>query len=772
MSPAPARARATRPPGQETSAARAPRSRQGHAAAAAVSGPLGPALPPVHALTAQMLLQLQRSAGDRAVTQLLRGARDARERSQPVRASAGGTAAAGAPAASGLAAVQRCGEEGCECTAGSVPETALQRAPGDALDTPGRRSRSPRTVLQRGEQGSGLADPLYLADRKWSGGQGPDDRVTGRRLQNWAIARGSFVVRDEATLVRMQEQVGVEATIVEEIYALLVDLLHGVDPRRPEDTGHILVGTSPPRAPYPAGGTTSLDKFDGSANARGLAVLELADHWGPIEGYLTRALAHRYNDLVLEAYGRAPKDMRLVTDTDELKRVRYQKYRHEHLFAGGFGAMNIAQVGQRYGRWVIEDIYKTLGSRSTGPGTLWVSVFGYPLWYYRGGVDALDQNAFAGEVARGVAESAKFAGMLFPLMVKYGGFAMSFSPNPVMIIAGAVFEEFGEEGIRDLSGEGRSFKDVAGSVGIQILINLVMNKVMGGGEHPAAGSEAGRALAEVAEKSAAKVRAAVKEEIAHSEGPQLAHAIEAGQARHVEDEALRREGFTQEVEIKHDGGSHVYRRKPDGTWCRWSTRPVCELDMGAAANAAAPKQLPAGKEVQITSDIERASAKRAERGKGQEVTVYQRKKLHPRDASEEAEVRMAEQFAKEGHTVHFNADDRFGDLTVDGVRADVKYLNRQKRSITSAVREGAGQAPNLIIDGTVVKLTSEDTARLLRKLEDDIARHPERFKDIGNIETIYIVEGDGTIHAYHRGGGAAPLKAPDPERPTIRSAGE
>ncbi|MDB5791310.1 MAG: hypothetical protein JWQ80_1334, partial [Massilia sp.] len=455
-------------------------------------------------------------------------------------------------------------------------------APGQAqqgLRLPSRRSQLPMR-LQRRETGSGLEDPLYAADRAGSSGQGRDDRMTGRRLQNWAIARGSFVIRSDASLMRMQEKDGVESEIIDEIELLLIDLLRGHDARDPAAPEHALTG--PGRNVRPEFERTRLDRFEGSDNAREMAVLELLDFWGPIASYFAHALMLRYRDSYLDAAGRTPQDMRIEADTGEIRRLRMnQLYRHEHAINQGMAGQVVFRAGQRYGRLHIADLYKTLGSRSTGPGTVWAYLDGQPLWYYSGSVEILDRNAVIGEVARGAAEAARFAAQLLPLLIKAGAFALSFSPAPLLVIASVVLDELGEEGLRDLSGEGRSFKGIAGSAAKEILLNLVLNKLMGGGEGKAA-SEAAGALEKVAEEAAIKMRASVEKEIVRTEEASVVKAVEAGEMRSVSDKSLVQEGFTQEVAITHEGGSHVYRRKADGEWCRWSEHRLCDLGLDHA----------------------------------------------------------------------------------------------------------------------------------------------------------------------------------------------
>lgn len=478
----------------------------------------------------------------------------------------------------------------------------------------------PPNFIQRRERGSGLDDPLYMADRKWSSGQGPDDRVTGRRLQNWAIARASIEINSENSLSRMQVQDGVESVIVDEIYALLIDLLLGHNPTDPSATSHFIVTNG--KYERPSFDKTRLDEFEGSDNARQSAVLELADHWGPIEHFLIGRLLTIYRDSYFEALGRTPKDMTLEEETEEIRRIRTNPFRHEHIITQGMAGDIILRVGQRFGRLHIKDINKFLGSRSTGPGIVWSYLDGHPLWYYSGSVDLYDRQTVIGEVARGIAENAKFAGQLFPLMIKAAGLALSFSPAPFIMIAGVVVEELGEEGMRDLSGEGRSFRDIAGSAGREILVNLILGKLMGGRGEGKGATEAAEVLDKVAEKAAFRIRDSVEKEIIRTEAPEVARAVEAGDLRIVTDKPLFDEGFTYEVGVIHSGGRHTYRMKDNGNWCRWSRRRLCNLDF---------------------NDAERIIKEKAEKLQSEEAELLEQYGVHE---NKPVDIRLAE--AKKG----------------------------------------------------------------------------------------------------------------------------
>ena len=117
-----------------------------------------------------------------------------------------------------------------------------------------------------------------------------------------------------------------------------------------------------------------------------------------------------------------------------------------------------------------------------------------------------------------------------------------------------------------LEGKGRSGMDIATDAGKEILINLVLHKIGGGG-----GPRAAAELELAAEKAAKAAGGAIKQEIVRTEGPAVVSAVERGDGRLVKDAALKDEGYVFEVEIHHEGGVHTYRRTKGGKWCRWST---------------------------------------------------------------------------------------------------------------------------------------------------------------------------------------------------------
>jgi hypothetical protein len=136
-------------------------------------------------------------------------------------------------------------------------------------------------------------------------------------------------------------------------------------------------------------------------------------------------------------------------------------------------------------------------------------------------------------------------------------------------------------------------------------------------------------------------------------------------------------------------------------------------------------------------------------------SVYEVKQASA-DPDIRAEVRMGEHLDADGHQVHFNADDRYGDLTVDGVPTDVKHLRKKGGvSIKSAIDSAKKQAPQVAIDGTDVGLTEEEAVAGLKDFEA-VAAEPDRREKYRSIETVYILLSDGKVYVYHRTG--PPLK--------------
>jgi hypothetical protein len=157
-----------------------------------------------------------------------------------------------------------------------------------------------------------------------------------------------------------------------------------------------------------------------------------------------------------------------------------------------------------------------------------------------------------------------------------------------------------------------------------------------------------------------------------------------------------------------------------------------------------PQKLLESKSRTITSDDDPRSVKLSRRTKTKPKTVYEVKKASP-DPDTQAEVRVAEHLADEGYDVHFGTG---ADLTVDGVRMDVKHL-RSKSGITSAIDRSRNQSEQVALDGSTIGLTEEEAVTGIRAFEAEAAKRPDKYR---RVKMVYVLLGDGRVYIYHRAG--------------------
>ena len=123
--------------------------------------------------------------------------------------------------------------------------------------------------------------------------------------------------------------------------------------------------------------------------------------------------------------------------------------------------------------------------------------------------------------------------------------------------------------------------------------------------------------------------------------------------------------------------------------------------------------------------------------------------------SDRAEARMAARMAEEGYNVRFRANDKGGDLEVDGVKTEVKLVEGKNiaNQMTKAAQQGVDQ---VIIDGSVVGLTDEQVRAGIDAYEEMAQNMVEsegrpRHPQLRRLKVAFIVEGDGTMYVYNRG---------------------
>ena len=243
------------------------------------------------------------------------------------------------------------------------------------------------------------------------------------------------------------------------------------------------------------------------------------------------------------------------------------------------------QAGQQYGNRIIQDV------RGWAPGSqpekdptteLWFYLDGHRAWTYHvaGSEDTFDWVVEG--VARQVAQEAQFAGEIFGLMLKAGGFGLGLSTSFAAILASEVLTTLGDEGLAAARGEkGRSGWEIPPGGAFDVLIGHFAGRMFG---HRDGGLSA--EVEGVLDRSVTKARQAVVE----ADTGEVAQALNGGGAREVEDAGLRSEGYRTEVEIVSDGEAHTWREKPGHGWCRFSDRELCVGSLGTAVDEAAAKR--------------------------------------------------------------------------------------------------------------------------------------------------------------------------------------
>jgi hypothetical protein len=423
-----------------------------------------------------------------------------------------------------------------------------------------------RIVLRRQPSEAEEADDLYPINYRYIAGMGPGDRITGRRLFEWARAQGYARVVADSSLRRMQEKPGVEEEIIDDIYLLLTQRLWGT-------------------AYDPETGAAEKDQFEGSVNARGRAVFEMQEHWDErVARFLRGQLVSFFERQMVGAFSRAPPESSLELRPDVISRIRHNPYRH----TTPTGRWNIrAKVGERYGKKHIVDIYKT---DPASVGTVWFYLSNYPSWYYQMSSDSfVAGDPVVTEVAAQVAENTRFAAEMFPLMIKIGAFGLGMSASLTALIASVALEELAEEGTREARGEKhRSGWEIFKSASAGLVLGWAMNRVFDGGGAARESGAGAKLFAESSAKEAAgaelvakfqdRAAGAVRHEVVAAEAPQVAAELRAGRIHPVENKALADEGYVAEVEIISEGQVHIYRRKSNGGWCRFSQRMCFDPD--------------------------------------------------------------------------------------------------------------------------------------------------------------------------------------------------
>ena len=203
---------------------------------------------------------------------------------------------------------------------------------------------------------------------------------------------------------------------------------------------------------------------------------------------------------------------------------------------------------------------------------------------------------------------------------------------------------------------------------------------------------------------------------------------------------------------KGGGGGAGDAGEPGGT----VRSPGNEKGGGQPQGSGTPQKLLSSSQLKgtgtLTSDpVHPNWVKQGKAKAGQTMYEFKQTSTNPDD---QAEARMGARLAEEGYDVKFRANDKGGDLEVEGVKTEVKHSHAGniKNQMAKAAQQGVDQ---VIIDGTTTGLTDAQARAGIDNYEamagemvagESRVRHPK----LRELKTAFIVMGDGTIYVYHR----------------------
>ncbi len=328
---------------------------------------------------------------------------------------------------------------------------------------------------------------------------------------------------------------------------------------------------------------TSSHEFTGSESVRSAGAETVRKHWADIRAVVRNDLVSWYQNEQALAIARTPKLAEPVLQPTALLRLETAPM-GETVSLGRWNAT--AKPGDKVGIFAIDDV---------GAGSVWFHLPDYPLWHYEiSQTNFLKHDPFVAEVASQVYQNTEWILHVTPLILKVGAFALGFSGTFAFVLLGIALDEFAEEMQADVDGRpGRSLTEILEDAGTQVLIDRVFHHLLGGSAAGKAAAATGKNAAKI-ERIAEKAAPMIRRELATAERPLVEAALEAGTARKVTDQALRKEGYAVEVAVESAGETHLYRLDAKGHWCRLSS-PLCDLDLGAdlAKTAKEPKSFTA-----------------------------------------------------------------------------------------------------------------------------------------------------------------------------------
>ena len=396
----------------------------------------------------------------------------------------------------------------------------------------------------------------FRAERGWGTAADRETRLVGDRIVDWAKGSSYPATGSRDSMWRQYLRPTGAGEVADQLQLHLVARIRDGPARNP------ITGKIEP------------DDFEGSPRAREDGVARLTRRWPAVREAIVGHARTTFDDQLQAAVARMPAWAELVTDPKQVEDSHRQPItgrRKLHPMSSIALAVGDDFLG---GKATIADL--TYESELAYATRVFFRYRDKDLWLYSvGSGHFTDVNTQVREVFGQVADKARFAGLLWPHLVKMMGVGAGFAGGWAATIAGLAIEELGEEGSRQVQGQKpRSVLEIVESVGVQAFIEGVLH----------VGMKVSRAAVPPRPKPGTLVtigdfqaRAAqnLRETLETYEGPIVDRALLEGRARAPKDGDP---SIVREVEVKIDGNNHTYRQKADGTFCRRSPLPeVCDL---------------------------------------------------------------------------------------------------------------------------------------------------------------------------------------------------
>lgn len=333
-------------------------------------------------------------------------------------------------------------------------------------------------------------------------------------------------------------------------------------------------------------------EFSGSLEARKDADEALQVRW-PLPGFngirdqVLEEFLSRYTRQLEQALAKTPEGTELVTRPEEIRRVRHEPY--DHIW---WHRIDFIHKGHKAPPREILDIKacprgsEDRCARGDPLRDIWFILKRDPNWIYFSRDQRFDPfdwilHAVSGEVA----ESTKFAAELFPYLLKLAGFSLGLSSRLAVILASEILGALGDQGLRAARGEKmQSALEVVKGIGFGVVTAHFLGRLFN--------KNSGRALKQNLDEATEKAAARARLEVARTDASLVERELRAGKASAVKDPDLVADGYRIEVNVISEGQKHTWRLNRNGSWCRFTTDPLCVRKLSDAVEDAARQHPP------------------------------------------------------------------------------------------------------------------------------------------------------------------------------------